>query len=74
MPEVYSLLHETNFHEGVFEFQYSTPFACGTKKYEYAIDLNTFRQLNETRGTWRRIRRIAAVVTHGEPWTHKSKH
>ena len=62
MPEEYSSLHETAFDEGVFKFKYNTPFAGGTKNYDYAVYLDTFWQHNKTRGTWRRIRRVGGVM------------
>ena len=74
MPKEYSLLHEATFTEGVQSLTYSVPFAGGTKEYKYATNMNTCWQLNITRGTSRRIRRVAAMVTHGEAWVHISKH
>jgi hypothetical protein len=48
MPEEYSLLHEAVFDEGIFKFQFNTPFGGGTKKYDYKVYLDSFWQLNES--------------------------
>ena len=79
MPEEYPLVHEHVFHEGVFhegslKFAYSTTYAHGNKKYDYTVYLDSCWQLNETRGTWRRIRRVGGGVTSGEPWTQRGKY